>query len=75
MEETIQQEKPTVILEAQQAAERLEKANFESREIVKQMERLEAFRALGGKTEIAQLEKKEESPVEYVRRVMSNDRR
>jgi hypothetical protein len=71
MEESpVANDKPTIILEAQQAADRLEKANMEYSQLLKEMQKLEAFKTLGGKTEINNIEKKEETPQEYAQRIM-----
>lgn len=59
---------------ANKAAERLEKANEEQKEILARQEELMAKNALGGKAEAGETnEKKEETPAEYAKRVMSGE--
>lgn len=72
-EETKQEERPQVVSDAIQAAERLEKANAETKELLKQAERLEAFRALGGKSEgaLQQSQPKEIDAREYARAALT----
>ena len=63
----------TLIDQANEAAERLEKANERHAELLKQEENLEAKKVLGGRSIGAQqFEKpKEETPQEYAKRVFS----
>jgi len=42
---------PVFLEEAKKLAERIEKANIESSSLLKQMQEIEAFKALGGKSE------------------------
>lgn len=61
---------PTIIDEANKAAERLEQANKEREELIKREEAIEARRRLGGSVEVPKEEKRPETNKEYVERVM-----
>ena len=57
---------------ANKAAERLEQANAEQKEILARQEMLMAKNALGGQSEAGKSEEKtEETPAEYAKKVMS----
>lgn len=59
---------------ANNAAERMEKANLKHEELLKKSEELEAKKILGGTTEAGvQIPKQEETPAEYAKRVMGGD--
>ena len=59
---------------ANQAAERMEKANEETARLLARQEELEQRRALGGRAEAGKpSEPVEDSPKEYAEKVMSND--
>jgi hypothetical protein len=74
MEEQTQPEKPAIIEEAQKNAERLEKANMDMRELLQKLEKLEAFKTLGGKSELTPQEKpKEISPQEYAQMALRGE--
>ena len=61
-----------LLKEAQTAADRLEAANKEAREILTRNEELAARRLLGGETPaIPTPVKKEETPQEYAKRIIS----
>jgi len=61
-----------VIDAANKAAERLEQANAEQKEILARQEMLMAKNALGGQSEAGKSEEKtEETPAEYAKKVMS----
>jgi hypothetical protein len=61
-----------VIDAANKAAERLEQANAEQKEILERQEMLMAKNALGGQSEAGKSEEKtEETPAEYAKKVMS----
>ena len=63
-----------VIDAANKAAERLEQANAEQKEILARQEMLMAKNALGGKAEAGETnEKKVETPAEYAKKVMSGE--
>jgi len=64
-EETKQEERPEVVEQAVKAAERLEAANKQMAELIARQEKLQAFQALGGKSQIAPEEKKEITAKEY----------
>jgi hypothetical protein len=62
-----------VIERAREEREKLEAANEKREALLDREEQIMAKRALGGTTEAGQApEKKEESPEEYAKRVMSN---
>jgi hypothetical protein len=63
--------KPTLIEDANLAAERLEKANKEHRELLERHEALLANQRLGGRAEagIVQEKPKEETPQEYAKKL------
>ena len=68
----VQSETSSLIGKANEAAERLEKANKERTELLRREEELEARRRLGGQTSGNNVPvKKEETPSEYMKRVMS----
>lgn len=58
--EETKEEKTTIIDDAKTAAERLEAANKETKELLKKAEDLEAKKILGGKSEAGEAPKKEE---------------
>ncbi len=61
-----------MIEEAKKAAGELNKANEERRKLLDREEKLLAEKALGGKSVLnTEEEKKEETPAEYAKRVMS----
>lgn len=64
----------SMIEQAQQAAERLEKANKERAELLRREEEMEARRRLGGQTDAGQapVVKKELTPREYAQMAMRN---
>ena len=64
-EEEKQEERPEVVEQAVKAAERLEAANKQMSELIARQEKLQAFQALGGKSQIAPEEKKEITAKEY----------
>ena len=75
-EDTGDRDKPTttpLIDVANAAAERMEKANIETAKLLQRQEELEQRRALGGRSEVAPQEHKEETPEDYAKKVMSND--
>ena len=61
-----------LIAQAQLAAERLERANKMSEEVLKRVEAMESRRILGGQAVAGEppKEKKEETPAEYAKRMM-----
>ncbi len=64
----------TLVDEANSAAKRLEEANKRKAELLRQEEELEARRALGGRSEAGgEATKKEETPKEYMNKVMSGN--
>ena len=64
----------STIEKANQAAERLERANEEKKKLLDREEKLYTDRMLGGKSEAGKpMEKKEETPEEYKKRVMRNE--
>jgi len=63
---------PTLLEKAEKTAERIEKANAEMKELLERQEKVESNKILGGRSEAGQAtEKKEETPAEYAKRVMS----
>jgi hypothetical protein len=54
-----------LVEQAHKAAERLEAANKQMSELIARQEKLQAFQALGGKSQIAPEEKKEITAKEY----------
>ena len=70
-----QAEKLSPVEQATAAAERLEKANKEMKELLDKQEQLKAKEILAGNTNAGQTEekKKEDSPEEYANKVMAND--
>jgi hypothetical protein len=70
-----QQEAPkkTLVDEANEAAERLEKANERQAELLRQQQELETKRMLGGRSDAGQTPEKpaEETPKEYADKMMS----
>ena len=66
-------ETTTLVDEANTAAERLEKANERKTELLRQEEELMAKKALGGRAEAGQVEKKELTPQEYADEVMKGN--
>jgi hypothetical protein len=72
MEEQKQETKPSMVMDAHMAADRLEKANAEMRANIAKMEELKAFERLGGVTEGRPQETKpvEISPKEYAKMVL-----
>ena len=74
-EENKEEEKPkTLVDDANDAAERMEKANERRAELLRQEEELMAKKALGGVTEAGQTPvKKEETPAEYTKEVMAGE--
>lgn len=73
MEETKIETKPNMVIDAYQAADRLEKANAEMRANIAKMEELKAFERLGGVTEGRPQEQApvEVSPKDYAKQVLS----
>lgn len=63
----------SIIEEANKAAERLEQANKRKEELIRREEEIEARRRLGGNTEINTEKPKEETPSEYIDRVMKGN--
>lgn len=62
----------SLIEQALRAAERLEAANSKQEELLKKQELLQARSMLGGRSEAGiVVEKKEETPAEYTKRIMS----
>ena len=63
------------VIMANQAAERLERANQEKRELLKREEEMEARRILGGRSKGAEQVKQpeEEDPVEYSKRALAGN--
>lgn len=57
---------------ANAAAERLEKANVELRNLILRQESLRVEETLGGKASVS-IPKKDDSPEDYVKKVMAND--
>lgn len=69
---TKSEEKLALIEQAREIAERLEQGNKEAREILEEHKKIEAFKALGGKTDaVPTAQPKEETAKEYAARVMS----
>lgn len=64
---------PKIIIDANAAAERLEKANEERGRLLGREEQLVAKRYLGGVTEAGQTKPVEETPEEYAKKVMANE--
>lgn len=66
-------EQPNVIEQAEKAAARLEQANKTAEELVKRQEAAQARNLLGGKSEAGAIQPppREETPKEYVKRIMS----
>ncbi len=65
-------EKPSMIQDAENAAERLEKANAEKKELLDREEKILAERKLGGKSNYGETEKKKDpldDPVEYAKAI------
>lgn len=72
MEEKPEIKKEDKKAELKELVERMEKANAESRELLQKHEDLVVKKLLGGGTDATpQPEKKEETPQEYVKRIMS----
>lgn len=65
----------SVVEEAREIAERIERANRKTAELLNRQEALAVERTLAGKTQVQQEKPKEESPEEYAQRVMRNDLR
>lgn len=63
---------PTMVDEANKAAERLERANAAMEKTIARLESLSVERTLGGKTS-ASVPKKEESASEYAERALRGD--
>lgn len=72
-EKTNQNETPEIISNAIATAERIEKANKESAELIKKLEKLEAYRALGGKSEGRPQEEKPKQidPKDYAKSILN----
>ena len=68
-------ETTSMIDKANEAAERLEKANKEQAELIARQEEIVARQTLGGSSEAAgtQTAPKEETPKDYAKRVMSGE--
>lgn len=66
----------SLIEQAHKAAERLEAAHRQTLELIERQEALQAREILGGKSEGAaqEVEKKPETPAEYAKRIMRNER-
>tara|TARA_R100001480_G_scaffold29257_1_gene39775 strand:- start:1661 stop:1960 length:300 start_codon:yes stop_codon:yes gene_type:complete len=65
-------EEPSVITEAKATADRIEKANETSAELLKKQEELAARDALGGKSQAGDVEpKEEETPADYANKILS----
>ena len=63
-----------LIERARQEREKLEAANKETKELLDRQEAIMAKKELGGTTEAGvAVEKKEETPVEYMKKVMANE--
>ena len=62
----------TTIDKANEAAKRIEEANAKTEELVKRQEAAKVEETLGGKTE-AGTGQEEESPEEYMKKVVAND--
>lgn len=62
-----------MINQANDAAERLENANRELREVLAKQEELNVEKTLGGTADAGETEKVEETPQEYAARVMKGD--
>jgi len=64
-------ESPTMYQQANSAAERLENANRETKELLDRQELLMAEQRLGGKSEAGQKVEVKDNPVDYMKKVMS----
>jgi len=62
-----------LITKANAAAMRMETANKELKEQLDRQERMAVESKLGGKTEAGAIPKKEESDIDYAKKVMAND--
>lgn len=62
----------SLIDKANQAAERLEKGNEELLKLIERQEQLKVETTLGGQTVAGQEEPKEETPTEYMKKVLNN---
>ena len=65
----------SLIRQANEAAERLEKQNQRLEENLAKLEAVQVERTLGGTAEAGVEEKKEETPEDYAKRIMENDDR
>lgn len=74
-EEEETQEESGVLTEAKLVADRIEKANQTTAELLKRQEELAIKGLLGGKTEVGEQEKKEETPAEYAHRMTNGTRK
>ena len=74
-EEAKEEDTTSMIDKANEAAGRLEKANFEQARLLKRQEEIIARQALGGQSEAgtAPTAPKEETPQDYAKKVMSGD--
>jgi len=71
-DESIVPNNDDVVTRANEAAARLEAANKVMAESIKRMEALRVQETLGGKTSV-NVEKKEESPEDYAKKVLNGD--
>ena len=60
-----------LVAKANEAAERLEKANARQEELLKRQEAIQVEKTLGGTTDAGEANK-EETPAEYAKKVMEN---
>ncbi len=58
---------------ANEAAERLERANKKHEALLDRQEEMQVEKTLGGKAEAGDTQKKEDDPEEYARKVMANE--
>lgn len=73
--EGVQPETTSLYERTNTATERLEKANSKTEELLKRQEQLYEKQQLGGKADAGKVpeEPKEETPTEYMKKVMAND--
>ena len=73
--EETKEEAPNMVTSAMEAAEKLKAENEKMAAHIKELKELKAVDILGGRTESAPVpeETKEETPKEYVKRVMSGN--
>lgn len=62
-----------MIAKANEAAERLEAANREQARLLQKQEQLKVNSVLGGKSNVTEPKKEEESPQDYAKRVLKNE--